>query len=105
MAKVLATDRDGSKHELDAGEGLSLMEIIRQAGLSVEALCSGSCQCATCHVFIAEPWLSRLKDQTDFELAALESEGSDMQANSRLACQIRWTDKLDGIELMVAPEA
>jgi len=105
VAKVFATDRDGSKHELDAREGLSLMEIIRQAGLSVEALCGGSCQCATCHVFIAEPWLSKLKEQTDFELAALEGEGSEMQANSRLSCQIRWMDELDGIELIVAPEA
>lgn len=81
------------------------MEILRQAGLSVEALCSGSCQCATCHVFVAEPWLSKLKPQTDFELAALEGEGSDLQPGSRLACQISWQADLEGIELTVAPEA
>ena len=105
MATVFATDRDESKHELEARERLSLMEILKQAGLAVEALCGGSCQCATCHVYIEEPWLSMLKPQTDFELAALEGEGSEMQPNSRLSCQIKWQDQLDGIVLTVAPEA
>jgi 2Fe-2S ferredoxin len=105
VATVFATDRDGSQHQLEARERLSLMEILRQAGLSVEALCGGSCQCATCHVFIEEPWLSKLKPQTDFELAALEEEGSEMQPKSRLSCQIKWQDDLDGIVLTVAPGA
>ena len=105
MARVLATDRDGSKHELDGRDRMTLMEILKQGGLSVEALCGGSCQCATCHVFIEEPWLSKLKPQTDFELATLQGEGSEMRPNSRLSCQIKWTDELDGIELTVAPEA
>ncbi len=105
MAQIFATDRDGTKHELEARERASLMEILRQAGLSIEALCGGSCQCATCHVFIEEPWLSSLKPQTEFELATLEGEGSEMRANSRLSCQIKWQDDLDGIVLTVAPEA
>lgn len=81
------------------------MEILRRAGLSVEALCGGNCQCATCHVFIEEPWLSRLPPQTDFELATLEGEGSEMRPESRLSCQIKWRSELDGIVLTVAPEA
>jgi len=105
LTRIFATDRDGSKHELTGRDRASLMEILREAGLSVEALCSGSCQCATCHVFVAEPWLSRLKPQTDFEVAALEGEGSEMMPGSRLSCQISWHDDLDGIELTVAPEA
>ncbi len=105
MAQIFATDRDGTKHELEARERASLMEILKQAGLSIEALCGGSCQCATCHVFIDEPWLDMLKPQTDFEIATLEGEGSELQANSRLACQIKWQDELDGIVLTVAPEA
>ena len=105
MARIQATDRDGTLHQIEARENMSLMEIIRRAGLSVEALCGGSCQCATCHVFVEEPWLSKLKPQTDFELAALEGEGSEMRVNSRLSCQVRWSDELDGIILTVAPEA
>ena len=105
MANIFATDRDGSQHEINARERASLMEILRQAGLSIEALCSGCCQCATCHVFIEEPWLSKLKPQTDFELATLDGEGSELRPNSRLSCQIKWQDELDGIVLTVAPEA
>lgn len=105
MAKIFATDRDGTQHEIDAVDRATLMEILRQAGLSIEALCSGCCQCATCHVFIEEPWLAKLKPQTDFELATLEAEGSEIRPNSRLSCQIKWQDELEGIVLTVAPEA
>ena len=105
MAQIFATDRDGTKHELEARERASLMEILKQAGLSIEALCGGSCQCATCHVFIDEPWLDKLKPQTDFEIATIESEGSELQSNSTLACQIKWQDELDGIVLTIALEA
>lgn len=105
MALILATDRDGTDYKLEGREYLSLMEILREAGLSIEALCGGSCQCATCHVFVEEPWQSKLKPQTDFEAAVLEGEGSEVRANSRLACQVRWNDDLDGIVLTVAPEA
>jgi 2Fe-2S ferredoxin len=105
LAIIFATDRDGSRHEIKARERASLMEILRQAGLSIEALCSGSCQCATCHVFIEEPWLGKLKPQTEFELATLDGEGSEIRPNSRLSCQIKWQAELDGIVLTVAPEA
>jgi 2Fe-2S ferredoxin len=105
MGRIFATDRDGTKYELEGEDRRSLMEILRRGGLSIEALCSGSCQCATCHVFIEEPWLGMLKPQTDFELATLEGEGSEIRPNSRLSCQIRWQEELDGIVLTVAPEA
>ncbi|NOX69361.1 MAG: 2Fe-2S iron-sulfur cluster binding domain-containing protein [Gammaproteobacteria bacterium] len=105
MTQIHATDRDGSKHELAGRAGSSLMEILRDGGLAIEALCGGSCQCATCHVFIEEPWLTALQPPTDFEAAALEDQGSEMQANSRLACQIPWMAELDGIVLTVAAEA
>ena len=105
LATIHATDRDGSQHTVEADHGSTLMEILKFAGLSVEALCGGSCQCATCHVFIEEPWLSKLKPQTEFEAATLEAEGSEIRPNSRLSCQIKWQDELDGIVLTVAPEA
>jgi len=105
LARIFATDRDGTKHEIEARDRSTLMELLRQAGLSIEALCSGCCQCATCHVFIEEPWLGMLRPQTDFELATLEGEGSEIRPNSRLSCQIKWQPELDGIVLTVAPEA
>ncbi|MDX1403707.1 MAG: 2Fe-2S iron-sulfur cluster-binding protein [Woeseiaceae bacterium] len=84
LARVFATDRVDSQY-------------------AVEALCGGSCQCATCHVFIAQPWLDLLKPQTDFELATLESKGSEIRPTSRLSCQIQWQAELDSIVVTVAP--
>jgi 2Fe-2S ferredoxin len=105
VPKIFATDRDGTDYELEGRERVSLMEILKQAGLSIEALCSGSCQCATCHVFIEEPWLGKLKPRTDFEITTLAGEGSEVQPNSRLACQVPGSDELDGLMVTVAPEA
>ncbi len=100
---IFATDRDGSAHELPGRERASLMEIIRQAGLSVEALCGGSCMCATCHVYIDDTWLARLDPPHENETMTLEEEGVEVRPNSRLACQIRWREELSGIRLTVAP--
>ena len=99
MGAIQATDRDGSLHELQGRERASIMGILRHA----EALCSGGCQCATCHVYIGDNWLDKLPPPTEFETTTLEGEGVEVRPNSRLSCQIRWQDDLDGIELIVAP--
>jgi 2Fe-2S ferredoxin len=105
MGKIFAIDRDDSQHELEGRERASLMEILRYAGLSVEALCSGCCQCATCHIYVEEAWLDKLNPPTEIETILLEDEAEDMvRANSRLSCQIQWNETLDGIKLTVAPE-
>ena len=52
MGKLIVEDRDGKTHEIEANEGLSFMEILRDAGLDIEAACGGCCACATCHVYI-----------------------------------------------------
>lgn len=103
MGVVVATDRDGSEHRLAGRQQASLMEILRQAGLSVEALCGGSCMCATCHVYVHEDWLGKLDPPLENEQATLEEEGIEARSNSRLACQIRWREELDGIRITVAP--
>lgn len=105
MGIINATDRDGSRHQLPGRDRASLMEILKYGGLSLEALCSGSCQCSTCHIYVDEAWLDKLKPATEAELATLESEAEDnVRANSRLACQIQWREELDGIEVTVGPQ-
>ena len=52
MGKIKVTDREGKLHELEADVGSTIMEIIRDAGLDIEAACGGCCACATCHVYI-----------------------------------------------------
>ena len=52
MSRILVNDREGNLHELKADVGLTLMEIIRDAGLDIEAACGGCCACATCHIYV-----------------------------------------------------
>ena len=58
--KISVTDRDGIKQILDADTNSTLMEIIRDEGIDIEAACGGCCACATCHVYIDDKWLHKL---------------------------------------------
>ncbi len=101
--RVYVTDREGQLHELEAEPGWTLMEVIREAGLPIEAACGGCCACATCHVYVDEEWLGRLEEPSDDENAMLD-EAFEVQDNSRLACQIRLDERLSGIRVTLAPE-
>jgi 2Fe-2S ferredoxin len=103
MGTVHAIDRDGSAHALAARPGLTLMEILRDAGLPVAAICGGQCVCSTCHVYVDPDWLARLTPPGPTEQVMVEDSGH-YQPNSRLACQIEYSDALDGIRLALAPE-
>jgi len=104
LSTIYAVDRDGTQYLLKGRERASLKDILKQGGLSLEALCGGSCLCATCHVYIDSAWLDKLLPPTELETGTLEDEGEQVQSNSRLSCQIQWHDGLDGIRLTVAPE-
>ncbi|MGB1880120.1 MAG: 2Fe-2S iron-sulfur cluster-binding protein [Gammaproteobacteria bacterium] len=103
MGIVHAIDRDGIEHALEAAEGITLMEVLRDAGLPVEAICGGQCICSTCHVYIDPDWAGRLAPRDAAEQVMVEDSGS-YQDNSRLACQVPYSDALDGIRLTLAPE-
>ena len=96
-------DREGKRHQLQAEEGLVLMEIIRDAGLPIEAACGGCAACATCHVYVENNWNSKLEDKQDEEESMLD-QTFNLKESSRLSCQIEYKDKLSGIELTLAPE-
>jgi 2Fe-2S ferredoxin len=99
---IHVTDREGRRHTLEALEGWRVMEIIRDWGLPIEGLCGGACECATCHVFVAEAWLSRLHPARDDEENQLDTVPL-VQGNSRLSCQILFAPDLDGLEVTLAP--
>ena len=103
MAKVFVTDRDGAEHELEGEIGWSVMEIIRENNLPVEAACGGCCACATCHVYVDPDWLAKLPAADDDENMMLD-EAFEVQDNSRLSCQIKYTAELDGLKVKLAPE-
>jgi ferredoxin len=104
MAKIHVTRRDGSQHVFDSAAGQSLKDALKGAGVDeILGLCGGFASCGTCHVHVAEGWLKRLPPMRGDEDELLGF--SDWrQANSRLACQIPFTDALDGISVTVAPE-
>jgi 2Fe-2S ferredoxin len=104
MSVVQITTRAGSIRELRAMPNWSLMQIVRDNGIDeVQALCGGFASCGTCHVYVDAEWLDRLPpiDADEEDMLACSSHRSDC---SRLACQIRFTDALDGLSLTIAPE-
>ena len=103
MGIIKVKDRDGNVHDLEAQKGSTIMEIIRDAGLDIEAACGGCCACATCHVYISENWVKRINPKDEDEESMLD-QAFDVRNTSRLSCQINLSDDLDGIELELAPE-
>ena len=103
MGTLKVKDRDGLIHELDAQIGSTIMEIIRDAGLDIEAACGGCCACATCHVYVTNEKIQKLKLIDDDEESMLDQAFSVLN-NSRLGCQIEYSIDLDGMELTLAPE-
>lgn len=99
---INVTDQDGVRHTLEAVEGWRVMEIIRDWGVNIKAECGGACACATCHVYVAPEWLSKLYPANDEEHDMLDSAFS-VHENSRLSCQILMSDALDGLEVTLAP--
>lgn len=100
--KLKVTDQDGRNHEIEAAPGACLLDAILGSDLEIAAQCGGCCSCATCHVYVAEEWRSRLAEPDEEEVAMLElaMEPTD---RSRLSCQLRLTDDLDGLAVTLAP--
>jgi ferredoxin, 2Fe-2S len=103
MPKLIVTDREGARHELEGTAGWSVMEVIRENNLPIEAACGGCCACATCHVYVDEAWLPRLEAANADEGMMLD-EAFEVRDNSRLSCQIKYGEALDGLAVTLAPE-
>ncbi|MFO1068468.1 MAG: 2Fe-2S iron-sulfur cluster-binding protein [Geminicoccaceae bacterium] len=103
MSKIHVTDREGQEHTLEGTAGWSVMEIIRENNLDIEAACGGCCACATCHVYVEETWLPKVGKPGPDETMMLD-EALDVQDNSRLSCQMKWSADLDGLKVTLAPK-
>ena len=104
MPTIHVTRRDGRQEAVEARSGQSLKDALKGAGIDeILGLCGGSASCGTCHIHVAEDWLSRL-DPVRGNEEELLGYSDWRQPNSRLACQIPFTDALDGIAVTVAPE-
>ena len=103
MPKVTFITLDGKEHELEADEGTTLMEIGRDANLGIEGTCGGSLSCATCHVIVDPEWYEKT-GTPDIDEEDMLDLAFGLTKTSRLTCQIRVTDALDGIRLRVPEE-
>jgi 2Fe-2S ferredoxin len=103
MAEIVAIDREGEEHRIEATPGWSVMEVLRENDLPVEAACGGCCACATCHVYVDPEWVEKLEPASDEEDRMLD-EAYQVQENSRLSCQIPFREDLDGLKVTLAPE-
>lgn len=96
MPKMTFILKDGERREVDAPLGLSVMEIARQNGIDIEGACGGSLACSTCHVIVDEEWFDQLDEATEDEEDLLDL-AFGVAKTSRLGCQIRITEDLDGL--------
>lgn len=104
MGKIHVTDREGGQHEIELNPGDNLMEPLRELDAGIEALCGGMCSCATCHIFVAKEWAAKLEPAEGDELELLEETETYRADESRLSCQITFSDELDGMSFEIAPE-
>lgn len=98
MPKIIFVERDGNRKEIDAPEGLSILEVAHQNNIDLEGACEGSLACSTCHVIVDPKWFDKLEEPTEDEEDMLDL-AFGLTQTSRLGCQIILTDDLDGIEV------
>lgn len=96
MPKMVFVERDGTRKEVDAPLGLSVLEIAHRHGVDIEGACEGSLACSTCHVIVDPSWFTKLAEPTEDEEDMLDL-AFDLQETSRLGCQIIMTEALDGL--------
>lgn len=97
MATIIFIEHDGTRHEVEGTEGISVMENSLRNGVpGIDADCGGECSCATCHVYVAQEWFDKTGDMEELE-ASMLGLNPERKPNSRLSCQIKFTSELDGL--------
>lgn len=104
MPSIIYVEHGGAEHVVTVKSGLTLMEgAVRNNVPAIDADCGGACACATCHVYIDLDWQERTGDASATEASMLEF-AENVQPNSRLSCQIRISEALDGLIVRLPQE-
>ena len=99
MVKITFVESNGTEHPCEGEVGMTLMEVaIKNDIKAISADCGGACACATCHVYVRQDWQGKTGQANDLEEDMLDF-AVHVKDNSRLSCQIKVTDDLDGIVL------
>jgi 2Fe-2S ferredoxin len=97
VAKIRFIEHNGKQHEVNAANGMSVMNAaIDNLVPGIDADCGGECSCATCHVIVDEKWMKVVGQPSDQEESMLDMN-PERHKNSRLSCQIKVRDELDGL--------
>ncbi len=98
MAKITYIEHNGTEHQVDVPNGMTVMEGARDNGIpGIEADCGGACACSTCHVYVTDEWVEKLPAKEAMEEDMLDFAFEPDPVRSRLTCQISVTDALDGL--------
>lgn len=104
MPRLTVITRTGEEHSFEASANSSVMEAIRDSGINdLMAICGGCCSCATCHVHVDPAFAARIPAMSEDENGLLEGL-EHRKVTSRLSCQIRVADAVDGLKVTIAPE-
>ena len=104
MPQLIVVTREGETRTIEGETGLSVMEVIREAGIDeLLALCGGCCSCATCHVHIDPSFMDKVPGMSEDENDLLDSS-DHRNEYSRLSCQIPVTEALAGLKVTIAQE-
>jgi 2Fe-2S ferredoxin len=97
MAKITFIDSGGTARTVDGEAGSTVMETAIKNGVpEIEAECGGACACSTCHLYIDEAWMEKVGEPSPMEADMLDF-AFEVKPNSRLSCQIKVTEELDGL--------
>ena len=97
MAKITFIEHNGTERVVEAANGLTVMEAaVRNMVPGIDADCGGACACATCHVYVHPDWVAKTGAREGMEESMLDF-ADDVRDTSRLSCQIKINDALDGL--------
>ena len=102
MPKMTFIERDGTHREVDAPLGASVLQVARHHDIDIEGACEGSLACSTCHVIVEKDWFDKLAPASEDEEDMLDL-AFGLTHTSRLGCQIRMSDALDGLVVKLPP--
>ena len=98
MPKITFIDAEGVSRDVEAKSGVSIMEAAVQNMIpGIDADCGGACACSTCHVYVDPAWVEKLPGKEAMEEDMLDFAFEPDAARSRLTCQLKVTDAMDGL--------
>jgi 2Fe-2S ferredoxin len=98
MPRIVFVAHDGATQTVEEAAGVSVMQAALNVGITgIVGECGGSMMCATCHVYVREPWAAKLPAMTATESEMLTMTASERKLSSRLSCQIKMSAEIDGI--------